>query len=273
MIRKGILALFLMASFTASGAIIDVSLQTDSEYLLRPSDSVAGTFSSTSVAFTPEAFALEINLDEGKALPQIVDSVDVVDFIQHSAITEFANPDFSLFSPFETVFRSFFNDDFGADPANIFEQSSSMDLSVFYNETSDPYFVGGGVSLRFNKVFTYNYGDFFGGAGEQELVWLSGRIFLRQISSLDEFNAVKDLQLSDLLPLFDGAYATLNTNYDSYERNWCFSDPSCIQVDRSTNYYGFSSGTASLRSASPVPEPSALVFLGLGVLLIRRKRC
>lgn len=274
MIKKGLCIAVLALPFATSAALIDLSLETENQFTVSQTDNLTGISTTDIFRFAPEMFDLRLSIEQDTAKATEFASVDVGPFIQHSARTEYENFDFNLSSPFESVFETYLSDEFGVNPASIVEQSSSLDLQVFYNETADPAFGGGDVSIRFGSIFTYNAGDYLGGNGSQETTWLSGRIFLQNVTSFTEYYALKDVTLDDLLHLMDGAYTELSTNYFIQEQVECFGAPGCEPLSQFTNANGVAFGNAAIASAArPVSEPTSILLLLSGVLLaVRRKR-
>jgi len=144
---------------------------------------------------------------------------------------------------------------------------SYLDYHVFYNETSNPDYVGGNASIRFGKVYKYEGIDPATGYRVSDDLWLSGRLYLQNINSLAEYNYLKEFELSDVIDLADNAFVRWNTSFSKEISNDC--DLPCDSFVEKSYYFGASYGNSSVTS---VPEPTGFWGLFAGLILLNHIR-
>ena len=272
MLKKVVLIGLLAAPLITNAAMINVSLETENHYALTQNDNIAGSTDVQTIQFAPQSFDVSVSVNENTAKTTEFSSFDAGSYIQHSARTEYSDFDVIASSPFEGVFANYLSANFGLDPAFIVEDVTSLDFLVFFNETADPGFVGGDVSIRFDQYLAYSQPGVGQNSSLQESYWLSGRIFLGQVNSMAEFNLFSTMALEDFFDNVDGAYSYFYTNAGAgnFDNNPC-GDFSCDPVDKYTSLNGAAFGVASLNA---IPEPASAILLlsGLFALRARQKR-
>jgi len=260
-----ILVIFYILPINA--AIIELGLESIPEYRHTEYDAEYNIINESYVVVDSQKFSIDLDIDLSSSSDANESVFSGIEYTQYNSEREFSNYSFGLSSPFLDAFNPFITGDVMDSFNPLLLDWSYLNYNVYYNDTSDLDYIGGDASIRFGKTYKYEGIDPVTGNRVYDDLWLSGRLFLQNINSLEEYRNFKEYELSEVIDLADGAFVRWNTSFSKEVSVDC--DFPCDSFVEKSYYYGASYGNSSIAS---VPEASGFLVLFIGLLFLNHIR-
>lgn len=265
---KSLLTVLLaLTTLSINATVIEMKLDSTPEYRHDKYDGDYNLISQNYLNTPSESFTNKLYIDLNSGIDPEENIFAGAEYTQHQTVANFTNYNFGLYSPFLDIFNPYITGDVNDNLGLLTLSDSYLDYSVFFNETSTPGFEGGDASIRFGQIFTYEGIEPTTGNITSDYLLLTGRLYLKSINSVQEYNAFKQFELKDVIALTDNAFVEWNTVISRRIKRNC--DRACDSFISSDALFGSSYGVSSVS----VPEPSSLlVFISGLMCMLRTKR-
>ncbi|MCC2616319.1 PEP-CTERM sorting domain-containing protein [Aestuariibacter halophilus] len=269
MLKQGLLlATAVCLSLNAHGIVIDLNLQTDSDYWVNYQDHpIAGSGQQT-YDVTPTPFSFSMFVNENSALDRVDEQFTSPDMTRYLQTTHYRDYAINAISPFTDIIAPDTHLD-DAMSAPGFVQSTEFYLFNEFTESDLPAYHGGSAGLIYSQYFEYERIDTETGDMVNESLTLTGVIEFQHFSDKVVFDTLSQYSIEDFLTFLGDAYVQQATilNVSSRQPGSCGA-PSCTPWH--TLAVGVSTGSSRLAS---VPEPGVMGLFAAGLfgLIIRRR--